>query len=255
MIAACGNDEIGRMTVEFMKSNGIDTGSLTMYEGSSRVALAFLDAGNNARYSFYDGQNVENKKLVFPGAVKDSMVLFASTLAIKQDIRRDLKDFLESARQGRGVIYYDPNVRPSHFTANSKARELINENICFSSIVKGSDEDFNLLFGAESPRQAYDAISSLNKDVILLVTLGREGVWLFTPGFSFLTRAPVIEPLSTIGAGDTFSAGILFCLSRARVTARDLHAVNEKEWRESINLAVSFAARVCMSYDNYIAGP
>jgi fructokinase len=252
MVASCGSDEIGEMTKEFLLSNSINTKSLTIYKGTSRIALAFLDANNNANYTFYNGLNPEKTTLTFPKTEQDNLILFASSFAIKSEIRDDLVQFLTKARNNDAIVFYDPNIRPSHFTGNINAKEWIIENICLSTIIKGSDEDFNLLFGAKSPQEAYNAISLYNKSAILLVTCGKDGAWLFTPQFSTHIEAPKIKAISTIGAGDTFSAGIIYGLYIKHATLKSLCCLSQAHWSEIVRYAIDFASQVCLSYDNYI---
>lgn len=62
-----------------------------------------------------------------------------------------------------------------------------------------------------------------------------------------------IEPISTIGAGDNFNAGVVYSLYRYGIGYKDLDQLNRDQWEQIINTAVDFATFVCMSYDNYIS--
>lgn len=57
---------------------------------------------------------------------------------------------------------------------------------------------------------------------MVIVSLGREGALLAGHEGSFLARAPSVEPVSTVGAGDALLAGFLYELSRGRNAARAL---------------------------------
>jgi fructokinase len=86
----------------------------------------------------------------------------------------------------------------------------------------------------------------------MVYTTNADGVYVRT--FSFSGRFPVIRiiPVSTIGAGDNFNAGIIASLYRDKIYADDLVKLGQKEWGKIITTAVEFATHVCMSYDNYI---
>ena len=61
-----------------------------------------------------------------------------------------------------------------------------------------------------------------------------------------------IEPLSTIGAGDTFNAGLLYGISLAAYTRDQLEKLGPEEWEILIKRAIAFSREVCLSYDNYL---
>jgi fructokinase len=87
---------------------------------------------------------------------------------------------------------------------------------------------------------------------VLLVTAGEKGADLFTPAFSKHYDVPKITPLSTIGAGDTFSAGIIYGLYDAEAPEKKLSEMTEDQWDKALECAINFATQVCMSYDNYV---
>ncbi len=252
MAALCGSDEIGKITVDFLNDNNIDTTFLTVYEGTSRIALAFLDAENNASYSFYNGRRPDDKQLVFPPGDESGLVIFGSLFGIQADIRPEFVKYLKQIRQAGNIIYYDPNVRPSQLAVNPYAKDWILENISLSHIVKGSREDFNLVFNTQSSQEAYNALKVINPNVVLVVTADKHGADLFTPSIYKHIDAPSIIPVSTIGAGDTFSAGLIYGLFESNVTLNNLLYLSEDNWSKYLHYAIQFATEVCLSYDNYI---
>jgi fructokinase len=80
-----------------------------------------------------------------------------------------------------------------------------------------------------------------------------EGVFVRTPVFSGKFSVRKITPVSTIGAGDNFNAGMITSIYKKHFTSEQLGNLKEKEWSEIISLAVDFATDVCLSYENYIS--
>ncbi len=62
-----------------------------------------------------------------------------------------------------------------------------------------------------------------------------------------------IKPVSTIGAGDNFNAGMMAALYMNGIKRDQLEKMGEAEWTKVISMGVDFASEVCMSYDNYIS--
>jgi fructokinase len=66
-------------------------------------------------------------------------------------------------------------------------------------------------------------------------------------------KVPEIKPISTIGAGDNFNAGLIYGLLKENVTKQNIVILNEQVWQRIISHGIDFASDVCMSYDNYVS--
>ena len=64
---------------------------------------------------------------------------------------------------------------------------------------------------------------------------------------------PEINPVSTIGAGDSFNAGIIYALDKLALTNSDINNIDILLWDKIIETGIAFASDVCMSYENYIS--
>jgi fructokinase len=120
-----------------------------------------------------------------------------------------------------------------------------------TSLLRGSDEDFRNIFGVSGPDEAWKAVKKYCK--CLVYTANIEGVYVRTPSFSGKFPVRTITPVSTIGAGDNFNAGMLTSIYQSGISNEQLEDLGAGEWSKIISTAVSFASDVCMSYDNYIS--
>ena len=61
-----------------------------------------------------------------------------------------------------------------------------------------------------------------------------------------------IQSVSTIGAGDTFTAGLVYQLTQM---SQIQNVINDEtvDWLPALKTANEFAAQVCMSYENYLS--
>lgn len=246
------NDAIGNIIADFLSGNNVSTKYLTLYnDAKSRVALAFLYDTREPAYSFYKIRVNGEIKITFPEVKHDDIVLFGSFTSIKPEVRNDLMACLHQAKEAGAIIIYDPNFRPSHLKDRERALPLIKENLAISDIVKGSNEDFQLIYDSNSALDTNEIVKGYGCRNFIY-TANKYGVNLFTPDFHKVFDVPRITPVSTVGAGDSFNAGLIYGLIKQNVYASDLESLPLEVWRKVIYCAISFATHVCCSYDNFI---
>jgi fructokinase len=251
-ISEYGQDDVGTLIDDFLKRNGIDTSSVHRFkDGSTSLALAFLDHKNDAHYTFYKDFPAKRLDIEFPKINKDDIVQCGSFYAIWPEIREKFKKFIQSAHDNGGFVLYDPNFRPTHVSELGTLKPLIIENMKMTTLLRGSDEDFKNIFGANSPDEAWETAKKYCKT--LVYTANVDGVYVRTTSFSGKFPVKKIKPVSTIGAGDNFNAGMLTAIYKNGYKREELDKLGEKEWTKIISSAVDFATHVCLSYENYIS--
>lgn len=251
-ISEMGNDMVGNKIRDFLIENNISSEALVLYDGfSSPLALAFLDENKKANYTFYRSYPEKRLTNKFPKTNANDIILFGSIYAISIEIRKQLYNFLTEARNKNTIILYDPNFRKPEKGITIDMLKMIEENISISTIVKGSDEDFMNIYNVSNANDAYKIINQKGCNH-LIYTKGADGVDLISNGFVKHYETPSINPISTIGAGDTFNAGIIYSLNKLEITNKALSNIQEIKWDFIINNAINFATHVCLSYDNYL---
>ena len=252
-ISDYGNDDVGMLIDKFLSDNQVNTDYITRMENNkSALALAFLNENNDANYSFYKDypeQRQINTNIDFE---EDDILLFGSIFSVSKNSRTSLLELLSKANDSRSTIIYDPNFRKPHLKDLPEFLPLIKENISFADIVRGSDEDFYHIFGANSAEQAYQHINEAGCSN-LIYTSNKEEVTILAPGVKLWMDVPQIEPISTIGAGDNFNAGIIWTLVREELNKRDIEHLPENIWRRIGESGISFSSEVCMNMENYIS--
>lgn len=252
-ISEIGNDEPGRLIFDFLGANKVSTGHVQRFsDGKTPIALAFLDDQNNADYSFYKEYPKERLTINFPDVTENDVVLFGSFYAITGEVHKNLMRFIRHARQEKALIIYDPNFRKPHLDKIESLRPFIVENISLADIVRGSGEDFQFIFGTENAALTYDTIRNAGCS-FLLYTRNKLGVDCYYDNSHFIMPAPAIIPVSTIGAGDAFNAGIIFALSKENIYKNDLPTLPEEKWRKITETGIRFATEVCLSSENYVS--
>jgi fructokinase len=122
------------------------------------------------------------------------------------------------------------------------------ENLRTATIIKGSDEDFHVIFGRQSPEDHLHALQKINPDALIFITMGDQGAMACHHEKQILKKAEKTKVVSTIGAGDGFNAGIIAEIVRSGISPLALPDHMEK----LLESGIRYSAAVCRSKDNYI---
>ena len=253
-ISETGNDRVGQQICQFLKDNSVNADNICVYpESKSPISLAFLNENNDAEYIFYKDHPHDQLEFVYPDIQPDDIVMFGSYYAVNPVIRPQVTAFLDYAKNKGAIIYYDVNFRASHRYEVMKLTPNILENLEYADIVRGSTEDFEVMFKKTDAEVIYRSqIAFYTKNFIM--TQGSRPIEMRAEGgLKKQYAVEQMETVSTIGAGDNFNAGFVYGLIKYGVT-REMVAsgFDEALWNEVIACAQRFSANVCKSIDNSI---
>ena len=255
LISETGNDHIGKKIIRFMESNGIDSSNVNVYaESKSPLSLAFLNEKNDAEYIFYKDHPHDQLDFIYPDIQPDDIVMFGSFYAINPVIRPQVAGLLEYAKNHGAILYYDVNFRASHSNEVMKITPNLLDNLEMADVVRGSNEDFSILF------KHNDADSVYRTDISFychnfIYTQGSEPVEVRAEG-GINCQYPVgnTQTVSTIGAGDNFNAGFVYGLIKYGITKDDIQrGLTREQWDKLVESAQMFSCECCKSLNNYIS--
>ncbi|MCF8303925.1 MAG: carbohydrate kinase [Bacteroidales bacterium] len=250
MLTEYGNDPVGKQVDQFLNSNGVNTGFVTHYEGKTRISTAFLNENGDADYNFYPGEAPSYEHQHFPEVNKNDIILFGSFYSLKNENRNKIDELLYLAKQNEAIIYYDPNFRKPHLNHKETVLPVIHHYLENATLVRGSNEDFELLLDLKTAASVY---KYLKNNLHLIYTHSYKGVDFMNSDLQFHQDVPQINPLSTIGAGDSFNAGIIYGILQHMSSKDRLIHFDASTWEKVIDRGIACATDVCMSMDNYIS--
>ena len=252
MATEVGDDHIGDMVVKFLADNGVSADYVYRHEGTkSHVSLAFLDKRNDAQYLFYKDHRSLCLPDRIPAMAKGDIVLFGSFFAINPTIRDYTRRFLLTARDSGAILYYDINFRASHKDEIPDVIGNIEENMRLATVVRGSAEDFAILYGTATSEDAYERVRGFCDTFIY--TDAANPIQVYTSGVKRTFPVMPIETVSTIGAGDNFNAGFCYAMYREGVMDADsIGSLPDDVINSFVASGQKFAAEVCQSMENYI---
>jgi fructokinase len=248
-----GNDSLGDMICSFLEKENVSVEHVLRYENrKSPIALAFLDSGNNAHYSFYEDFPYERILNAGMSFAKKDIVMFGSILANSAVLKDELTRILADADRAGATILYDPNIRKAYTPDIESIRFLVDNNIRYAGIVRASDEDMLSIGKCRNADEAYEYVLAAGCECLIYTTAGRS-VYLRTPSISKYYKTPAIRPVSTVGAGDSFTAGIVYTLYQEDLAGEKPENIPSVLWDRMISTGIGFATEVCMSSENYIS--
>lgn len=255
-IAETGNDRVGRCIIDFLKENGVNADYINVFPDSkSSISLAFLDEENNADYLFYKDHPHDRLEFVYPEVNADDIIVFGSFFSVNPVVRPQVADFLEYAHKRGAILYYDVNYRASHKDEIMKITPNLIENLEYADVVRGSRDDFSILYRMPEAQHVYTAeISFYCKKFIC--TDGANPIEVRAEnGFGKAYDVPKNDHVvSTIGAGDNFNAGFIYGFIQNGITKDDiLRGLSEAQWDQCIACGQLFSAESCKDIYNYIS--
>lgn len=204
LLAHVAADPRGDRITEHVAATGVRlaTGSVTAEHTST--ATARVDATGAATYDFDLTWDIP--------AIDRSGTAHLHTGSIAATLEPGASRILELVQQARAsaTVSYDPNLRPSIMGEPHDVRARIEELIGWSDVVKTSDEDVHWLYDGAPVEQVAHLWGQLGPSIVV-VTQGAEGALVMLPGTGEQTLVPATPAtvVDTVGAGDSFMAGLL----------------------------------------------
>ena len=142
------------------------------------------------------------------------------------------------------VVMLDPNIRPSFIRDIRRYRDRLDRMIALSDIVKVSDEDLNWIYpGPQSLFEKLDFVRQAGPSVVILTRSGGGATAFLKDGTKVSVPVDRVDVVDTIGAGDTFNAGVLAKLAELGLLIKEsLAAIDPDPMREAIRFGAQVAA-------------
>ena len=199
-----GRDRFGAAIGERLSDAGVDLVTGSDLAEDTPVATATLDEGGHADYDFAVTWQVP----ALPQ--RDGHLHTGSYGAI---LHPGGSDVFAAMKGSRGTVSYDPNIRASLLPEPEHAADEVERRVAASHVVKASEEDLSWLAGRELSEN--DLVEHLRawRDLgpsLVVCTRGSLGALAVLPSGRLVSLpGHSVEVVDTVGAGDSFMAGLL----------------------------------------------
>ena len=215
MLSGLSSDMFGRQLVDGLKASHVDVSHVVLSDRPTTLAFVRL-VGGHATYDFYD-ENSAGRMITpedMPALSSAVSALYFGGISLACEPGADAyAELLARNAEGRAVMI-DPNIRPGFIKDIERYRQRLDRMLALSDIVKVSDEDLNWINPA--PLSLRDKVAELLKkgpSVVILTRGGEGATGYLANGEEVQVPAVKAEIVDTVGAGDTFNAGVLAKMS------------------------------------------
>lgn len=209
------------------------------------TTLAFVELKDgHASYVFYDegtaGRMLSARDL--PELAEDIDALLFGAISLISEPCGSTFEALMAREHGRRVTMLDPNIRPGFIPDRARHADRIRRMVGMADIVKLSDEDLGW-FEEDGTREDIIARWLDKGPKLIVVTCGGDGATAYTKNHSVSVEPAKVEVVDTVGAGDTFNAGILASLNEQDLLTKPALAdLSEEAIRTALTLGARAAA-------------
>jgi fructokinase len=234
VISAIGNDELGNEIVSQLSNYDLNL-YLQKVDYPTSTVIVKLSGNGVPEYEIikdvawdYLSLTPESYRL----AGETDAVCFGSLAQRNTVSRKVICDFVKLV-PSEALKIFDINLRQNFYS-----RELIDESLKLANVLKINDDELKLVTGLFGWKEASDEVlcrKLLDTYTLKLVALtcGTNGSHLFADKGKSSLSTPVVEVKDTIGAGDSFTAGMAMGL------------LAKKSLKECHSIAVELSAYVC----------
>jgi len=246
LVTRLGQDAFGEMISTHLETSGVRVDPGPDEAFSTSLAIASLAAGG-ASYDFRIDWDMGN---LAPLPIETRCLHTGSLATVLAPGGHSVVDLMEQEhKRGRVTISYDPNVRPALLGDAAQARPEIEQLVALSDVVKVSNEDLRWLYPDRTDEDVARHWLAAGP-ALVVVTRGGDGVYVVVSSDLELRRpAAPVDLVDTVGAGDSFTSGLLDGLHRADLSGGSrraaLEAIDESTLISVIDSAALVAAITC----------
>ncbi|MEV8370476.1 carbohydrate kinase [Microbacterium sp. NPDC064584] len=202
VLTAIADDDRGRRIADHLRASGVAMHPSSWSLDRTSTALARITADGSARYEFDVTWSLPSVPVV-----RDDIVHVGSIAAFVQPGADSVLTALQNTPEPT-VISFDPNIRPALVGDRAAALAQVDAITALADIVKLSDEDAEWLYPGWGAEAVVDRLLETGARVVA-VTMGGDGALIGSAHGKVTVPAPHVKVRDTVGAGDTFSAGLI----------------------------------------------
>jgi fructokinase len=241
-------DMFGVRLADMLSSEQVDLSAAPRPDAPTALVVVSLDSAGVPAYTFYGHGSADRS--VLPADLERvpadaTAIHVGSYCMVVEPVAATLRTLIERQR-AHSLIAYDVNVRMTIEPRAEVWRATLDWMLPRCDILKLSDEDIEHLYPGCSARE-FARRALLAGVSLVVVTRGGEGVYAaVAPELALERPAVPVKVVDSVGAGDTFQAGLLSWLARRGLLTRaGLASLDADTLAQALDFAAQAAAITC----------
>ena len=243
---------LGALCRAKLEASGVDLSTSMAVDLPATLAIARLDADGAATYEFYTegtadwGWTDESLRPVVEGPFPPAsapVAVHTGTLALALQPSGTAIEKLLGRARNQMTISVDPNLRTQLIPAIFY-RQRIDVWAALCDIIRLSEDDLAQLWPGWTPAEAAAHLHRLDV-ALVVVSLGAAGAFASLRGDHITIPIAPTRLVDTVGAGDSFHAGLLHHLAELNALGGRLEHLTTDQTRSALQFAARVAALTC----------
>ncbi|MFK7745155.1 MAG: carbohydrate kinase [Roseobacter sp.] len=210
-LTGLSNDLFGAQLAADLAASHVDARFAVRSDLPSTLAFVQLDDGH-ATYTFYD-ENTAGRSLTpdqtfeLPAEIN---AIYLGGISLAGEPCADFYAQIALQETDARAIVMDPNIRPGFIQDEARYRARLDKMMAATDVLKVSDVDLDWIIPEDASLEDKARALLSKGPSVVIVTRGSDGASAFTrAGEQVDVPAQKATVVDTVGAGDTFNAGVL----------------------------------------------
>lgn len=215
-IGRVGKDPLGEFMQQTLQQENVQTRHMIL-DPQQRTSTVIVGLDNGERsFTFMVNPSADQFLQVvdLPNFQANEWLHCCSIALISNPSRETTFEAIRRIKAAGGFFSFDPNLRESLWASFDDMKQTVMQAVALADVLKFSEEELTLLTDTQTLDDAFEKITALYPEKLIIVTLGKDGARYHLAGKKDIVAGKALKPIDTTGAGDAFVGGLLAGLSQ-----------------------------------------
>ena len=215
-IGRVGKDPLGEFMQQTLQQENVQTSHMIL-DPQQRTSTVIVGLDNGERsFTFMVNPSADQflQVMDLPNFQANEWLHCCSIALINTPSRETTFEAIRRIKAAGGFFSFDPNLRESLWASFDDMKQTVMQAVALADVLKFSEEELTLLTDTQTLDEAFEKITALYPEKLIIVTLGKDGARYHLAGKKDIVAGKALKPVDTTGAGDAFVGGLLAGLSQ-----------------------------------------
>ena len=215
-IGRVGKDPLGEFMQQTLQQENVQTSHMIL-DPQQRTSTVIVGLDNGERsFTFMVNPSADQflQVMDLPNFQANEWLHCCSIALINNPSRETTFEAIRRIKAAGGFFSFDPNLRESLWASFDDMKKTVMQAVALADVLKFSEEELTLLTDTQTLDEAFEKITALYPEKLIIVTLGKDGARYHLAGKKDIVAGKALKPVDTTGAGDAFVGGLLAGLSQ-----------------------------------------